>query len=466
VTPRILYGRQDQNKTRNPRRRNGERNLTYEEGPLKGQPFLPRHVHRDFFQLRHVKAMLQGAKFYFSGGVFGLTLFQLDLDAHNGETDLDLLLADMTGVFGRDYHLCASDRGHNLFFKLDYRGHSWKEANHFLGRLDRLVKAYAQKKGRASVPEVKGKPSADRSHFGTLAKLPRDFTEERLERFKALPVQSWAWLVALLERLEALVYDDQPAPEPEPAPATTEGDKPKRRRQSGSCLGVAVPEDQLERLPEAVRWYQANGMAIRVYALRPECGRQDITVTRQDCAELLGVMSLCGAHLKTEEFPQRFAMRVTMLAYERGLLQRGWNDSRWKVVRNAAKDCGYADVKSTEFWYDPLGEDKGRAMQWKLKPKFSFFERPQEVVGGGEEREGRIIAEGGDAQVPTPEYRPGLYRPVWRPMPGRDHMPDTEYREMEAQLGEFVQCAMPAYAYAGFCEPWQPRQGAEDDEDG
>jgi hypothetical protein len=208
--------------------------------------------------------MLQGAKFYFSGGVFGLTLFQLDLDAHNGEPDLDLLLEDITQVFGRDHHLCASDRGHNLFFKLDYHGHSWKEANHFLGRLDRLVKAYAQKKGRASVPEVKGKPSADRSHFGTLAKLPRDFTEGRLEQFKALPVKSWAWLVALLEKLEALVYDDRPAAEPEPAPATTEGDKPKRRRQGGSCLGVAVPADQLERLPEAVRWYRESGIALRV----------------------------------------------------------------------------------------------------------------------------------------------------------------------------------------------------------
>jgi hypothetical protein len=110
---------------------------------------------------------------------------------HNGEDDLDLLHADMVEVFG-DLFFVGSDRGNNSHIKLDYTGHGWPEVAAVLTKLDRLVKALAKKRQRKSVPEIKGKPSARRDHYGTLAKLPlKGWTEERLEEFKALPTKSF-----------------------------------------------------------------------------------------------------------------------------------------------------------------------------------------------------------------------------------------------------------------------------------
>ena len=247
----------------------GERDLVYEEGRLRGQRFEPGHVKNNVLKQKHVKDMLAGVrKYYYTGSPFGKTLFMVDEDAHEDwQTDLDALHQDMLEVFGPDGFFVTSTGGNNYHFKLDFAGHSWKQVNELLGRLDQLVKRLAQQRGRQCVPEIKGKPSADRQHYGTLAKLPcfGHWSEERLEEFLRLPVKSFAWLTGVVEKLEAKV---QPAPEPKPAPAPKAAPEPEdkpRRVRSGSCLGIPVTEDELARLPDAVKWYKNQGLTSRLY---------------------------------------------------------------------------------------------------------------------------------------------------------------------------------------------------------
>jgi hypothetical protein len=73
-------------------------------------------------------------------------------------------------LFGTDYFAVLSDRGHNLHFKIDYRGHRWQDYAALLAWLDRTVKELAELRGRQATPEVKGKPGC-RSEYGSLAKL-------------------------------------------------------------------------------------------------------------------------------------------------------------------------------------------------------------------------------------------------------------------------------------------------------
>jgi hypothetical protein len=313
----------------------GEKDLQYENETFRrGQPFEPKHIYANLLRVGHIKDMIAGsAKYYGTGGVFGFAWFMADEDAHNGEPDLAELHQDMVEDLGSDFFFVPSTRGNNLHFKIDYRSHGVEEYREALGKLDHLVKELAQLRGRQAVPEIKAKPG-NRTYYGTLAKLPcfGNWSEERLEEWLRLPVKTFAWLEKTIERLETKVLclrgadlmnmvlvpvvesTEQPSgTEPEPASAPVK----KERTQKGSCLGVAVPEEELERLAEAVRCYKNNGMADRLYAMRPECGCKDVLVTRTDCAEGLAVMSLCGAYLKNgNEFPQQFAKRLTKIAYE------------------------------------------------------------------------------------------------------------------------------------------------------
>jgi hypothetical protein len=58
----------------------------------------------------------------------------------------------------------------------------------------------------------------------------------------------------------------------------------------------------------------------------------------------------------------------------------------------------------------------------------------------------RIIADGG---IPVPDYVLRRCRPIWRPIPGKDHPPDTEHRDWEAQALEIVQQAQGGDDEAG-----------------
>jgi hypothetical protein len=456
------------------RYKDGEQDLRYEEGRRKGEPFNPRTVYARAFKTRDVADAIDGlAKPYYTGGIFGFTLFTNDLDAHDGEPDLAELRADMEDLFGTDYFPVESDHGVHLDFKLDYRGVHWTKVNAALGWLDQLIKEYALLRGRQAVPEIKGKPSGDRQHYGTLCKVPfyKDWNEQRLEQFRGVPFKSWRWLNEVIAKIDAKIQAlkaagavvKQAAPAPTSAtPAATNGAPQARRtpgpkRKPGSCLGVAIPEQDFARLEEAIRWRKNQPMTDHVYAMRPEMRTRnnelrDIIVTRGHVAEYMAVMDLCSAHLKNKQegdFPQKFAQQTWTLAYEQGIVSSAWNDHRWKCVRDAAWDCGYCDVRDTDYWWYDVGHPErghGQCMKWLLRDEFSFFGKKK--VGG----EG-MMSEGA---LPVPKYVKGLYRSTnIPPPPYRDPKAEERRRraqerwETEALVAGIVEPGLAWEAYAG-----------------
>jgi hypothetical protein len=121
-------------------------------------------------------------------------------------------------------------------------------------------------------------------------------------------------------------------------------------KKKGSCLGIAVREEDLARLPEALKAYRS--ISYHCYARRVDCRRQDIKLTALDFAAALAIMSLAKIHAKEDgSLPQKYCKRIWQKAYEQGLLPRQFNDSRWAVIWRTGADCGYLDVIDATYWH-------------------------------------------------------------------------------------------------------------------
>ena len=51
---------------------------------------------------------------------------------------------------------------------------------------------------------------------------------------------------------------------------------------------------------------------------------------------------------------------------------RGWDNSRWKAIRDTLADCGFLDLVDESYYYYPDGDKEGRAMRWSLKPEYVY----------------------------------------------------------------------------------------------
>jgi hypothetical protein len=331
-----------------------------------GSPFYVWHLYAGRLSPKHVQAMLDGEdKFYYTGSPFGLALAMIDGDAHEEwQDDLDDLQRDVCRALGKEnLFLVPSSRGFNAHVKIDYSGHSVDEYNEALARLQRLLKQ--QTAHRKCCVEVKGK-AGDRSHYGTLAKLPcyGPWSFERLAEFERLPVKPFSWLLGVISALE-----EKQAPK---APEVKQA-APKKKRGSG--LGFKIPAEELARLPEAVEFHRSR--SYYAYAMREGPRRRDVKMTALDFAAGLAVADLCSKYVNSEDMdmPSRFISLVWAEAYAQGLVSRAFNNSRWSAVWKTLVDCGFLDVRDETYWYDPTGREKGQCMKWALRPECSFFLR-------------------------------------------------------------------------------------------
>jgi hypothetical protein len=361
------------------RHRAGERNLRY----AGGRPFSPRHVHAAKLTARDIQAAIDGAKIYFTGGLRGLALLYIDLDAHEPwQTDAEETQKVICHFLGMPKRLLVrpSDRGSNIYLALDYRGLTYDSYNQLLRDLgDGLAKLTAHCK---CTVEVKGHVQHG-EYAGTLAKVPcyggaAPWTEEdlgRLERLRPLPFQ---WLGKKVVELEQLPEPAKPVRQPAP-------------RKPGSTSGLPFEVGDVEALlaSKAVR-----SRAAYLYAMhaQPRRGR----LTREDFVQAWALLEQLRPN-EDGSMPQARVKAIWCRLYEQGTFSRAWDDSRWSAIWRTLADCGFLDVVDTDYWHAEGG--KGQAMKWALGLAYS-------LAGAGAEDKTEA-----SLQEALPPYAPEVHRP-------------------------------------------------------
>jgi hypothetical protein len=325
------------------RHKAGERNLRY----ANGRPFSPGHAHAAKLTARDVQAAIDGAKIYFTGGLRGLALVYIDIDAHQPwQTDVEetqKVVCDFLGMPGR-LLVRPSDRGSNVYLALDYRGLTYGSYNRLLRDLgDGLARLTAHCK---CTVEVKGHVRHG-DYSGTLAKLPcyggaTPWTGEdlgRLERLRPLPFQ---WLGKKVVELGQLPGPARPVQQPAP-------------RKPGSTPGLPFAVEEVEGLlhSKAVR-----NRAAYLYAMHvtPARGR----LTREDFAQAWALLELLRPN-EDGSMPQARVKKVWCRLYEGGVFARAFDDSRWGALWRTLADCGFLAVVDTDYWHVEGG--RGQAMK-------------------------------------------------------------------------------------------------------
>jgi hypothetical protein len=71
--------------------------------------FSPKHVQANYLGPRHVQAMLEGSKYYYTGGNQGLAMCMVDIDAHEPwQDDLDRTCEYVTDLLGNVRHMALT----------------------------------------------------------------------------------------------------------------------------------------------------------------------------------------------------------------------------------------------------------------------------------------------------------------------------------------------------------------------
>ena len=371
-----------------------------------GRPFDARHVHAGKLTPIKVHEMIHdGSKRYYTSGAFGYALLMIDLDAHEPEwqDDIEELLRDIVGLVGAaNVFVVKSGRGYNVFVKVAYgTGGGALAYNSLLDRLQGALKKLTA--ARKCTVEAKGK-AGDRSHYGLLAKLPCwGEAAERLDEFMALAVKDFAWLTGLVERLEKRAANAKPA-----------AAKERKRPKVGSHTGTTVAPEELAEAAEALPLFRP--MSYYLMTMRTDCRGKEHGLRALDFAIALAVLSVATKHKRGPELPQKFIKLLWQQMFKDELVGRQWNDSRWAVIWRTLADCGFIEVKDDTYWFYADGSAKGKAMEWSLRPEFSFYNLRQQRQTQEEEKRG-VIAVG---TFTPPPYVPGLYRPTRLPAPGEE----------------------------------------------
>jgi hypothetical protein len=168
--------------------------------------------------------------------------------------------------------------------------------------------------------------------------------------------------------------------------------------------------------------------------MRAECRRKDVTPRAKDFQIGLALMAIATKYKKGPELPQKFIKLLWGQAYAQGIVDRPFNDSRWSAIWRTVDGAGIIDVLDERYWYYRYEAKPGKAMEWLLKPEFSWYERETNT-------EEDVIATGtssASTAVPfsLPKLIPNRHVPTCVPAPGEDYWkaPEPWTAEKEALL--------------------------------
>jgi hypothetical protein len=207
----------------NRRAKRGEKNLTY-----NGYPWNRSFIGRNIFKVNHVRDHIQtSAKYYFTGGKDGMTLFMLDHDEHEPwQKELacpawNILAKYWRMHFGSEPYHRDSCGGYHAYPILSYplnyldKDSSYQAVNQAYQRLQHVVGLLLLCHGNYSTFEVKGTITT-KTKSGSLAALPlctfisrlRDsWNYADLQRFKEQRIITLSELNAFIEYLADVVAE-------------------------------------------------------------------------------------------------------------------------------------------------------------------------------------------------------------------------------------------------------------------
>jgi len=381
------------------RSKEGESGLRYENDGW----FEPWHFHANRLQPKHIQAMLDAQKHYYSGGRDGRMIFMLDGDAHKlWQADAPYAAKLLTDVLGDTniFHV-DSTRGFNQHLKLDYGNESWRMVNIRLKEFGDACHLFLKSQGILTDLEVKGTISLatarfPREPFGTLAKLPcyGEWNVERLEEFQNTQVVTLNWIINKTRELRSLT-------DPEKANATIARcrefeEKPVIIRSSPVVAPIRAAtsislfsDDELEALSSGRVRKQLYDRINYVYAMRHEPGREGTTITKDDVFTAFVVFDFIARHPnKDNKEPSKRAEAIWTYLHRElpEVFPRAWDNSRWAALRNTFADCQFLQDVDPTYWFFRDGGKRGKPMQWFLKEAYCIN---WEAVFSGAEEEGR-----------------------------------------------------------------------------
>jgi hypothetical protein len=184
---------------------------------------------------------------------------------------------------------------------------------------------------------------------------------ERFDEFCGQPIVK----VSELERLVA----DLPAPD---APATNAG-----RSTSETLLN----EEQLAIVPDVLAEYKSLSYYCMAMRQANPAGRRKVTALDFQIAFL--VLSACRLKPNANgQLPGNRIKAIWTYLFENGFVTRGFDGSRWKVIRDTMEDCGFLNMVDNTYYFN-LDGVKGKAMEWSLKGEYAHdFERHTHIYCG------------------------------------------------------------------------------------
>jgi hypothetical protein len=103
-------------------------------------------------------------------------------------------------------------------------------------------------------------------------------------------------------------------------------------------------------------------------------GRRKVTALDFQIAFL--VLSACRLKPNANgQLPGNRIKAIWTYLFENGFVTRGFDGSRWKVIRDTMEDCGFLNMVENTYYFN-LDGVKGKAMEWSLKGEYAHdFER-------------------------------------------------------------------------------------------
>jgi len=203
------------------------------------------------------------------------------------------------------------------------------------------------------------------------------------------------------------------------------------KQSGGSC--VFWDDEEAKGIPEAIESVRTR--SYYCYAMRTECGKRGVKVTWQDFAIGFVVLSKARRHRDAEDrLPTKFIELLWQELFNRGVISRAFDRSRFKVIRDTLADCNFTDWTDDSYWFCVNAEGNkvkdGKPMQWCLKEEYTVdYQTPNTHT--------HIMGE------VIPCYEPGKWRPVLVMPPEcevgtADHMLEAIIRPFEEQWHEFA----------------------------
>jgi hypothetical protein len=166
-----------------------------------------------------------------------------------------------------------------------------------------------------------------------------------------------------------------------------------------------LSQEEVEAIPSFVK--SLKSVSWYCHGRKVDPGRGDVKLVPLDFAYAFVVLSLARKHRVKkfgEQMPTTFVQSIWTHLYQMGVFTRAFDCSRWAAIRNTLADCGLLFVVSNRYWFDPRGETRGKAMEFRLVDEYDVLLAQEE----GEREEEEVII-----QKPYPVHEPNRWRPVF-----------------------------------------------------